>query len=184
MNKFNLRDTVKIMAHEDDPGNGKTGVIVDLEGDHYQVEFDANGALWYWSNQLKGAFKPATGDVYARARNDRLRVLVICGEQEIADNGWIVYGVIIYRDGSYSAPRLLSVYAKDRKLCEGFPLPEAAALALTRRNQIIEKSARGESLNDDDHHNMTLCGMAVTFPKLAARGLPNDGKPQRSQTQS
>lgn len=114
-------------------------------------------------------FKPTTGDLFARAFNDKIRVLVICGEQEIADNGWIVYGVMMYRDGSWSAPRLLSVYPADKHICVAYPLPEAAQLALTRRNQIIEKSARGESLNDEDHHNMTLCGMAVTFPKLSPR---------------
>lgn len=118
-------------------------------------------------------FTPKTGDLFTRPGNDKYALLVICREQEIAHGGWIVYGVMVWMKRgdpvSYSAPRLLSVYPTDRHACHSFPLPEAAALALTRRNQIIEKSARGESLNDDDHHTMTLCGLAVTFPKLSPR---------------
>ena len=119
---------------------------------------------------MNTTFQPKCGDLFARAFNDKIRVLVICPEQEIADNGWLVYGVLVYRDGSYSAPRLVSVYATDNHICKDFPLPEAAALALTRRNAIIEKSARGDSLDHSDYQNAKLCGLNLNVPTFPGTG--------------
>lgn len=120
-----------------------------------------------------GRWQPQTGQVYARAYNDNIRVLVIAFDGYGANDSAFVYGLMLYPDGQpRTAPRLMSVYATDTLDNPNMELPEAAALALTRRNAIIEKSARGESLNDEDHRNSALCGLNIglcTFPKAARK---------------
>lgn len=95
-----------------------------------------------------GRFQPHATEVYLKHHLRRLgtRVLVLSYAGE-SSNGWMVYGLPIYRDGSYGSPRIIATTCEDT-LLNTMRLPECGKLAL-RRYRAIQRKARAAYVNDD-----------------------------------
>lgn len=153
--------------------DGETGIITrvpNLPFNEYTVEFEGFGQCWYkrsefeviepakildehydaWLDNLNNTsrLQPHAGEVYLKRHLRRLgtRVLVLSSADE-SSQGWFVYGLPVYRDGSYGSPMMIALTRED-VLLNTIRLPDCGKLAL-RRYRAIQRKSHAAYVNDD-----------------------------------